>query len=94
MIHGKTHQFGAVAGVGFAQEAADVFFDGAGTEMEAIANLVIRQPIGEKGQHPLFSRRQIEVVDHGDRVGFVRQMICYGWMIKLRLRMQPPFRLN
>jgi hypothetical protein len=31
LLKGKTHQLGTLAGIGFAEQAADVFFNGAGT---------------------------------------------------------------
>lgn len=55
MAQGKAQEFGAIGGVGFAQQAADVLFYRARAEEQAIANLSIRQPIGKQGQHILLA---------------------------------------
>ena len=48
MFDGKPRQVGAVVSVGFAQQIADIFFDGTGAEVESFPDVDIRQTMGEE----------------------------------------------
>lgn len=70
MFYGKAGEVRPVVGFGFAEQIADVFFNGAGAEVEADTNITIGEAMGEEFEDLLFSFCEVIEIKTGHGVGF------------------------